>query len=833
MSIPPDPSSGSDQPEYILASRNEAPFSTAQTSPYKDPGVEQILLLPLVGKACILCNGILTFYTLPELSPAFGGKIKQSECTWIGGLDQNLVVEEQNPGEGAVIVICLKSKLRLIRIGEQARKIRDIEVGGVLDLQRRNDLACVADPTSYALLDVVNQRKIDLFPISSLPDPSTIRPGSPTGEPPQIERPLSRSFSARNPHRPPHLRNHERIASMGSAPRNTDHLRAESPSQWPNRDSSRKAASPSPTRSARSVSPAVDLDNKPLPGTLQRLPSPTKKVVPSTTLKPHIASPTPNEYLLTTGTSQDDPGVGIFVNLDGDVVRGTLDFATYPDSLVLHGRGVDSSRPLTPGSAPDEGYVLAIVRKNEERVIEYQRWDIDRTETRHVKGWLSLPESGTKSDEPAPHFSVGLREAATGINLTVPEIGNALSLRRLHLDNDSASANAEADEKRSKDEDKLITQFANVEAKVLLYARNRISWVIRNPLVVRLESQLRASRTVTEQSFVVNRDQVQSVVNSIRGQEATNEFEFLGFNYIRQQASLLLLIDLILATNDGIVAFEQDKRATIEALITGEIDPRTILSIIPILSHEVVQGPQGIWIPGGLRDTIESFRASQDLQNMTLDAKGPFGDNLLQVVKDYLFVWRRKKGFGSVSDEAQVFRTVDAALLHLLLLLDKNGPSGPARPGSLRAELNDVVDRGVECFDRAVQLLEQHNRLYVLSRLYQNRKMIGQVLATWRRILDGDYDEGGELIDGEQDVRKYLTRIKDPQLVKDYGTWLANRNPKLGVQVFADDHSRVKFTSTEAVALLKEHAPGAVKDYLEHLVFGKNVSYSLLVTLRT
>lgn len=832
VSIPPDQSSASDQPEYILASRNEPAYTAPQTLPGKVPGVEQILLLPLVGKACILCNGTLTFYTLPELSPAFGGKIKQSDCTWIGGLDKNIIDEEQDPDDGSVIIICLKSKLRLIRIGEKARVIRDIELGGVLDVQRRDDLACVADPKSYSLLDVVNQRKIDLFPISSIPDiPS--RSASPAISPPPLDRPLARnsnrplernndrplarSVSARSPHRPPHLRGHERVASLGSQPKSPNFLAPDSPSPWPPRSASKSPPmSPIPSRAE---SPAVDLDNKPLPTPPERMPSFTKPIATSTPLKPHITSPTPNEFLLTTGTSRDDPGVGMFVNLDGDVVRGTVDFASYPDSLILDGRGVDSSIPTTPGVTPDEGYILAIVRRDQQPVIEYQRWDVESGEARHAKGWLPLPNLDAQED--APTVSVGLREAATGISLNVSEIGSALSLRRLPLGT-PAKIDEEADAKRAKDEDQLISQFATIQARVLLHVRDRVCWVVRNPLVVRLESQLRASRTVTERSFNVHRDLVQKAVNTIRGQEATNEFEFLGFNYIRQQASLLLLIDLIQTTKEGVTAFEQDKRSTLEALIVGEIDPRIILSIVPVLSQEVVEGSQGIWIPGGLRDTIQAFKRTQDLDNVTQDVKGPFGDNLLQVIKEYLFVWRNKKGFGSVSDEAEVFHTVDAALLHLLLLLDKTSPRGPARLLSIRAELNDVVDHGVECFDRAVELLEQHKRLYILSRLYQNRKMIANVLATWRRIVDGEEDEGGEMTDGEQDVRKYLTKIKNAKLVQEYGAWLANRNPKLGVQVFADDNSRVKFTPTEAVELLKERAPGAVKDYLEHLVFGKN-----------
>lgn len=828
VSIPPDPASGDDQPTYILASRTEPAYTNQQLSPYSVPGVEQILLLPQAGKACILCNGTLTFYTLPELSPAFGGKIKQTDCTWVGGIDQNLLDDEDSETtDDAVVIICLKQKLRLIRIGEQARKIRDIEVGSILDVQKRGDLACVADSRAYALLDVVNQQKIDLFPISSSSGQDS-DPGSPTGSAPShANRPPSRSFSARSPVRRPDLRGHERVSSLGAAPKDHNRLRPGRPSTLGPSAASHNTLSPSPTRPK---SPRIDTDNKLLPPTPQfETPEPTLPP-PKSVLRPHIATPNGNEFLLTTGTSATDPGVGMFVNLDGDVVRGTIEFSSYPDALVLDGHGLNSSSTPSPGQGSEEGYVLAIVRRcingKEEQVVEYQRWDVNQGDSQFIKDYLLLPstspnESSTEHDGTSPH--IGLRNAMTPISLTISTLGNSLGLRRLYI-TDQPETESEADLKRVKDEDQLIAQFANVQAKVLLFSQDRVWWLVRNPLVVQLESQLSAANIVTDQGLVVQREAVEKIINTIRGQEASNEFEFLGFNYIRQEASLLLLIDLIAKTEAGVYAFEHDKRATHDALISGEIDPRIILSIIPILADEVIEGPQGIWVPGGLRDTIVSFKKTQDPAAMNQDVKGAYGDNLLQVIKHFLFVWRRKKGFGSVADEKQVFHTVDAALLHLLLMLDSNSPRGPATAGSLRSELNDVVDHGVECFDRAVALLEQHKRLYILSRLYQSRKMIGHVLATWKRIVDGEPDAGGELIDGEQDVRKYLTRIKDPVLVKDYGTWLANRNPKLGVQVFAEETSRVKFTPTEAVALLKEKAPGAVKDYLEYLVFGKNVS---------
>jgi hypothetical protein len=91
-------------------------------------------------------------------------------------------------------------------------------------------------------------------------------------------------------------------------------------------------------------------------------------------------------------------------------------------------------------------------------------------------------------------------------------------------------------------------------------------------------------------------------------------------------------------------------------------------------------------------------------------------------------------------------------------------------------------------------------------------------------MVEGERDDGGEFVDGELRVRDYLTKIKDAELYAEYSVWLAQRNPKLAVQVFTDDRSRVKLQPKQVVTCLREHAPNAVKEYLEYLVFGKGMT---------
>lgn len=599
----------------------------------------------------------------------------------------------------------------------------------------------------------------------------------------------------------------------------------------------------SPTRQSDGAAESASAD-KPLPPPpgeetpnieVQEPPKPP----PFVPLRPHIASPNPNEFLLTVGTTPNEQGVGMFVNLDGDMCRGSIQFSSYPDAIVVDGSGIDLASSVGPDMDAEEGYVLAAVHREATGGLEYgveiQRWDVDGED---AKEWLNLTPLGlSKGDSTHVSVPLGMRTVVQPYDLVLPEIGAKLTVQRLQLpssrhlaDKGMTSVPPTAQEKADLE---FTERLSKLKTRNVVWAGNQIWWAVRNPLVTRLDSRLEQAQFAEDQTTIQpKRNSIEKVLGDIRGQDPRNESEYLSLIYIRQKASVLLFIDVVLRTKTDIIIFENEKRITEQALIEGEADPRIVLSMLPILGQEVVQGPEGIQISGGITTVIERFLQQNDLSSMPTDIKGPFGDNLLHFVKRYLQFWKRRKGMASVTSDPFVFRSVDAALLHILLLLDQGSPSGTSSPGSYRAELHELVDKEVDCFDRAIELLEQFKRLYVLSRLYQSNckasAKASKVLATWRRILDGEEDAGGAFVDGENELRKYLARIRDQSLVEEYGAWLANRNPKLGVQIFADDYSRVKFEPTRAVELLKEKAPGAVKEYLEYLVFGKKVWFSHL-----
>lgn len=125
VQIPPDPSDRAGQPVFILASRLRPTYIESSVAGNVKPGVQQILLLSRVQKACVLCNNTVTFYSLPELSPVFG-TVRVKNCYWIGGLDLNITENDNNGHDdgrpiGETILLSLARKIQVVRVGEDAR----------------------------------------------------------------------------------------------------------------------------------------------------------------------------------------------------------------------------------------------------------------------------------------------------------------------------------------------------------------------------------------------------------------------------------------------------------------------------------------------------------------------------------------------------------------------------------------------------------------------------------------------------------------------------------------------------------------------------------------
>lgn len=854
----------------MLASR--LPIAANANVPSLDsaPGVQQILILPKANKACILCNGVVTFYSLPELSPTYG-TTKVNNCNWIGGVDLNEASNEDQ-GKDPVIMIAMQSKVMLVRIGDEPRRIRNIEFPGCLVAARRDTIACVADGQSYSLLEVEHRQKIPLLPISSSEDvelegdDTPVRTGSPAISAEVVSNGNTLLVEGRG---------HGRSSSLNAMVGGTGERRSSLQPNFPER---RSSLTPEPTSRERSPNQSRSPDGR-APGQVQQptevspddsrvqpaiqkpLPPTPKRRAPK--FKPHIVSPTPSEFLFVTGTEVSDPGVGTFVNLDGEGVRGAIEFRRFPESIVLDNAYEEGQS--APDSDDHEGYVLAIIKNDDDNecpvYIEAQRWDEDPGEAERRKTSISIPLDDVLSipvgmhrttDASQTNFTgvagfmqmVRLKSAKLGSpgNTTPPENADPrtrASIERLQKEKelfDAQESDSNVSERstpaplsknwemqRSQEEAKFAKNLGNTKSSTILWRGNRIWRVARNPLALQLENTLRSAEPHDNGYQVEDPTEVINILDDLKAVVPKSQNVYLGLNYVRQKASLLLFLNLI--TVEDTASKADIIEVTEKSLVEGGLDPRIILLLVPLVQEEVLQGPQGIWVNRGLASVIEPITNPPERLQPTAPRLN-FDISVLYMLTRYLLSWQKKRGYASVADERYVFDSVDAALLHLLLELDTNR-NGHVEPGSfsIRAELNKLVDNWKGNFDRAVELLDSYRRLYVLSRLYQSRKMARHVLRTWRRIIEGENDIGGELSGpaAEVQVRKYLVKIRDIELLEEYGSWLAGRNASLGVQVFADDSSRIQLEPGRVVSILKERAPGAVQVYLEHLVFAKNV----------
>lgn len=822
----------------------------------------------------MLCNNTVTFYSLPELSPVFG-TVKVKNCSWIGGLDLNQLgdradaQDDQRPA-GETIMLSLARKIQVVRVGEDARVFKQIDFAGSTISVRRDSIACVADARNYALLDVNRQLKIPLMTISSLDD-SQPNIGQAQNIAGNSDVGILRSSSSAHP-RPSssgftESQGHSRSTSLGGlmsqAIRRQGHNTGDGyDSDYQGTESPRRVGSPDKHGRHGSDSTDKALPNPSDVATGQSSqPTASAPKPPPAMLKPHIVSPTSDEFLLVTGTGPQDPGIGMFVNLDGDPTRPTLEFDKYPKEIVVDGGASDLSSSRPSLGDEEEGYVLASLTKQFEDGphvgLEIQRWNFSDGEGESQKFWLEAPETAIRDaahDKTDPSlgirslmgsqesslqevmsrlcqkkfspFSVGQMQATT-TSLKSIDSRTALSLEQLNKerelferDDDDSPLPEGWEAMRNEEEEEFAKRFAKTTSRLAVWSGNHLWWAVRNPLLLQLDAGIACTAMETRQPphTMEERRQLFSILASIRGRDAKTELEFMTFNYIRQRASVLLFTSFLHSKE---TPFPPELKAMEEILLNSNLDPRVVLGLVPGLRNEIIEPKKGIWIFGGVKETVERYMTSKkflQIGQTVYDLAEP----TLLFIKSYLWSARRKKGLASTGAEGEVFRTVDAALLVVLLELDKDTPPGLGKSGSIRSELYELVDKGVDCFDRAVDLLESYHRLFVLSRLYQSRKMSSDVLYIWKRIIEGEQDKGGEFNDGELRMREYLSKVSSQALVQEYGIWLANRNPKLGVQVFADDNGRApQFEPAQVVAILREEAPDAVKYYLEHLVFGK------------
>ena len=119
-------------------------------------------MIPQISKALVLCNSSVSFYSLPEFSPAIQRRIRDVH-NYFMDVEKEGQVDEDN---GVLITALTSKKIRIVRYEDNDVKlIGDIDYASAVTGCQRGSIACVSDGVNYDLVDLDSVSKVPLFPI--------------------------------------------------------------------------------------------------------------------------------------------------------------------------------------------------------------------------------------------------------------------------------------------------------------------------------------------------------------------------------------------------------------------------------------------------------------------------------------------------------------------------------------------------------------------------------------------------------------------------------------------------------------------------------------------
>ncbi|KAK0140542.1 Transforming growth factor-beta receptor-associated protein 1 [Merluccius polli] len=255
----------------------------------------------------------------------------------------------------------------------------------------------------------------------------------------------------------------------------------------------------------------------------------------------------------------------------------------------------------------------------------------------------------------------------------------------------------------------------------------------------------------------------------------------------------------------GVDRFNQQAFAEAKELfITGDVDPREIISLYPDMGPCL--GDEG-FVPRRRETTGQKVTDLRRLQREDAAAYRRY----LAFLADYLAVVRAAAaaGRGGVPAEA-----VDCALLRVYAEQGGGGGGVEEEGESLRSL---VASPNACSLHRCVAVLEQYNRYFVLGMLYQSHGNHTEAIKTWVKIADG-HTEDSSCPDVYGHIVSTLT-AQDTDTVWMFAEWALQKNQEVGVQIFTKHHQDDPntFRAEEIITLLKNY-PHASLLYLEFLI---------------
>lgn len=764
----------------------------------------------------VLSVSTASVFTLPEFAPVSGiGSLRDINDICRDFDDRSLT--EIGSGnisklqdKGVLVTVFTKASIRFVRILPHALKAeRKIDYPSALLGFQRSNLALVANAQTYDLVDLQNNQKIPLFEIST---------GGADEEVPGEEPP---SDKAENDKVTPTTETQDDQSKDKSADSSNEATTDDTGESKDIKDKD-DVSSPSLTSTTQETSDKLQSKPKTQPEKPQKL-------------APMACAVSSEEFLVTSGTRNDEPAMGLVVNADGDISRGTIAWPKYPSSIAV-------DYPYVASVIDNQILFYSLHDQVLVQTLEYPSQPTVYTVTSPIsQSYLPLSDKIKLVPLRAAHSAADiLGTPGKSESEALENTDNSLSLNLEELTDD--------EKKRVEKERTYAESLSVISSSLFVYCFEKgVECLLSSPRIFHLEKLVEQNRM----------DEVRDEMGTI---EVSTERTFVEIEYLG------LLVGFGYLLNED---FEEATNFWLE----GTLDPRMVIYVFDRAS---VKGD--LWTFNGLitfiKKTFEklsdlktsskltttetitepppppvtpkkskkgkkkgskstSSKDSSSNKTSTLTQTPDKLKDALQYYEYFLSEWLKRRELESVNDKPNVFYSLEVAYLHHLLYTlgqESKIPDTLSEIPTTREKLYAFLRTEViESSENALTVLGEHGEYYCQFMLYQKLGREQDACLLWKQILEGDIQDSN-FTQNEQDFAEYLQHeSQNKELIWDYGMWLVERVPEIGLPIFAyRDHSQdatkpAMFDDTQvlnALKGLKNHEPW--RKFLKILVYERH-----------
>ncbi|RCH94337.1 hypothetical protein CU097_012873 [Rhizopus azygosporus] len=481
--------------------------------------------------------------------------------------------------------------------------------------------------------------------------------------------------------------------------------------------------------------------------------------------KPLMAVVRKDEFLVVSGGSgAGSQTIGIFVNPNGDAIRGTLQWPSYPKSLCV-----------------EFPYVAALLSNH---TIEIHNI-LDQNLLQRIPLDPVMEPRGM----------------AFGHGIKVWMDALATSLKRSPWKQEPTDSELQVQLQRE------IIKYSTITARILLYGKDSVLAQVTTPLTIQVDGLL--ERNLVEEAMQLAEQAKNTMSEDDQGTVYAERLKS-ELNYTFQKSGLLLLKETLF-----------DDAFTL--LSKGDIDPRVVIQLFDdLMLDSWLHSPPPILLFESVQRLIEDMGDLKKIVNGSLgefkedgssgvsDMRCVLLENAREALNKYLLTERekRKHKLGQNDIECEV---IDSCLLKIYMSQGDND------------SIYQLLQHPNDCnIDECSKILYESKKYYALSVMYESKHMYEKALELWTRMHEGDLRDD-DFKNGLNRVKELL--LKDLETadlslpaIMHYAWWLTKQSPRDGVEIFTRSPRARDMDPDEILERLEHYDNQVVRSYLEYLV---------------